>query len=250
MIRVIRAEWIKIVHSRVFWLMLGAYCLLYFATVGLVSNVFDNLTINGQRLEIGFMSGPQAWLAIGWIGRWFAYLLGFVVIQLVCNEIEYRTVRQNIIDGYSELEYFVGKVTTVLGLALVATILYIVIAVTTAGPHFDSNAVSGFALGCAGTLSLAMMFAFFLQRTGPASFLFLAYPLIVEPIINHFASEKISPTIENFLPATAFSRLTRLPTLQPPIEESHNFPHYFLVATAVLIGVWGLTYLWFLMSDR
>lgn len=250
MIRILKAEWIKIIHLRGFWIMFGSYCLLYLVTVTTLSSWFENLTINGQRLGVGLMDQNQRWQAIGWIGSWFAYFLGFIVIQLVCNEYEFRTNRQNIIDGYNPQEYFCGKIFIVLGLTLSASLLYSCIAAATSGFYFQGEAIIRFSLGCAGTMSLAMMFAFLLRRSGQAGFLFLAYPLIVEPILDYFVSNILSVNIERYLPAEAFSRLTQLPVFQSSNGNSYSFAQNGLVAVVALLGIWGVTYLYYLNSDQ
>lgn len=250
MIRVLKTEWIKIIHLRGFWMMFGSYCLLYLITVTTLSSWFENLTINGQQVGAGLIDQNQRWQAIGWIGSWFAYFLGFIVIQLVCNEFEFRTNRQNIIDGYSVPEYFTGKIIIVLGLTLCATLLFSCIAAFTSGFNFQGEAVARFALGCAGTLSLAMMFAFLLQRSGQAGFLFLAYPLIVEPVLDYLISNTLSVNIERYLPAEAFSRLTQLPAFQSSNENSYSFAQNGLVAVSMLLAIWGATYWYFLNSDQ
>lgn len=249
MIRVLKAESIKIIHLRGFWIMFGSYCLLYFLTVITLSNWFETFTINGQRLAAGLINPQQGWTAIAWIGSWFTYFLGFIVIQLVCNEFEFRTNRQNVIDGYSPLEFFSGKVAIVIALTVCGSVLYLCISAFASGIYFQGEALLKFALACTGTLSLALLFAFLLQRSGQAGFLFLAFPLIVEPILNYFASSALSFDIERYLPAEAFSRLTQLPAFQTSNADTYTTAQNVLVALVVLLMLWGLAYLVYRTTD-
>jgi len=230
--------------------MLCTYGFIYSVCVYAFAKFFASLTVNGGSIGTAIMNGPQAWAAIAWVGHWLSFLLGFTVIQLVCNEFEFRTNKQNIIDGYSPAEYYAGKIMLVLGVSILASLLYIVIAAISAGAYFAGEVVAAFTLACVGTLSLALIFAFFARRAGPAGFLFLAYPVILEPIINYLLSGNSATGMSQFLPAEAFSRLTPFPVSQSQWGGDLNFAHNSLIAVCVVIGLWSLSYLAFSYSDR
>ncbi len=78
------------------------------------------------------------WYAVSVISSWFCFfLLSFVLIYHITNEYNYRTVRQNVIDGYTRNEYINGKIQLMLAITIVATI-YVFIVGLVAGLYFST----------------------------------------------------------------------------------------------------------------
>jgi len=78
------------------------------------------------------------WYAVSIISSWFSFfLLSFVLIYHITNEYNYRTVRQNVIDGYTRNEYILGKVYLMLAITAIATI-YVFIVGLIGGLYFSS----------------------------------------------------------------------------------------------------------------
>ena len=78
------------------------------------------------------------WYAVSVISSWFCFfLLSFVLIYHITNEYNYRTVRQNVIDGYTRNEYFKGKIYLMLAITVIAT-LYVFVVGLIAGAYFST----------------------------------------------------------------------------------------------------------------
>lgn len=78
------------------------------------------------------------WYAVSVISSWFCFfLLSFVLIYHITNEYNYRTVRQNVIDGYTRNEYIKGKIYLLLAITVIAT-LYVFVVGLIAGAYFST----------------------------------------------------------------------------------------------------------------
>ncbi|MFD1550943.1 hypothetical protein DNU06_04930 [Putridiphycobacter roseus] len=82
------------------------------------------------------------WYFTAYIASWFSlFILSFILIFHITNEYTYKTVRQNIIDGYSRMDFFKSKLYMLLTIAIIAT-LYVAIVGFSAGLYFQSFEVA------------------------------------------------------------------------------------------------------------
>ncbi|MEN9002108.1 MAG: hypothetical protein ABF242_07335, partial [Flavobacteriales bacterium] len=73
-------------------------------------------------------SFESAWYSVSFISSWFCFfLLSFILIYHITNEYNYRTVRQNIIDGQTRTEYLLGKIYLMLTILFLATLYVFII---------------------------------------------------------------------------------------------------------------------------
>ena len=71
---------------------------------------------------LGIFSFPGIWHNVTYVAGFFKFFLAILVAILVSGEYEYRTIRQNIIDGMSRLEFFKSKIITLFLISLTAMI--------------------------------------------------------------------------------------------------------------------------------
>ncbi len=128
MTRLFLIEWRKIANYRTFWVLF----ILYFAIVGFVLSAgkmflqfladqgADFNGINPTILPI--YDFPDIWQNITFTASFFKVFLSFLVIISITNEISYRTIRQNIIDGLSRADFIKAKLILVFNLSLVNTL--------------------------------------------------------------------------------------------------------------------------------
>lgn len=101
----------------------------------------DGLFGLGMEDSYPFMprTASSTWYYTTYIASWFSfYLLSFIIIFHITNEYAAKTVRQNIIDGYSKLDYLKSKIGMVVFMATTATI-YVFIVGLIAALYFKSN---------------------------------------------------------------------------------------------------------------
>ena len=78
------------------------------------------------------------WYFTAYVASWFSlFILSFIVIFHITNEYSNKTVRQNIIDGYSRMDFFKSKFYMVGTIAIIAT-AYVFIVGLGAGLYFQT----------------------------------------------------------------------------------------------------------------
>src|SRR5258705_13179109 len=128
MLNLFKIEWMKMKSYRAFWVLFGAFVLLFPVTYYYVAFKFMEETASREEQVLKDMLGnpfkfPNAWLSAGWFGGLFFVMVGMLFILLVCNEVQYRTHRQNIIDGWSRFDFLKAKFTVLLFFVLASTVL-------------------------------------------------------------------------------------------------------------------------------
>ena len=170
MIDLLKIEVAKISRYRVFWILIGVYALL--VPLGFLG--VCNLIMEIQEpfgLDVNFSAFPKVWKFIAWTSAWWSFLLGILVIILFCNELTFRTQRQNIIDGMSRGQFVAGKCFFLSFLALMVSLYTTIVGAI-------------FGLWDGGSLNfvkdIGFMGIYFIQTLGYFSVAFLFY------IVNSF----------------------------------------------------------------
>ncbi len=169
-----------------------------------------------------FYEFPTVWEYQGYSGNWLVFFfLGFMVLQMYTSEISYKTMRQNIIAGYTKREYILGKIFVVIFLSLFATLIYTISSVILGMIHtpgwdlellMDTNwAPLRFFLMSLGYLSFALLVAVLFKKGGLSMFFYFSYPLILEPIMRYTYFYYFKNTGGNYFPLNA-------------IEDNFTFP--------------------------
>ncbi len=92
----------------------------------------DGLFGFGMEDSYPFMprTASSTWYYTTYIASWFSfYLLSFIIIFHITNEYAAKTVRQNIIDGYSKMDYLKSKIGMVIFMATAATVYVFLVGV-------------------------------------------------------------------------------------------------------------------------
>jgi ABC-2 type transport system permease protein len=226
MMQIVRTEWLKIKKYPAFWWIIGLTALSY---PGINYIFYDSyqelLSRNNQaatitRALVGNPFGlPEAWHTVAFFSSLFVFIPAVVIIMLVTNEYNYKTHRQNIIDGWSRAQFMTAKLIDVLLISLLITLLYVVVTVVigTANSGKGSNQFSLayytalFALQTISQLSVAFLIGFLLRRAFIALGIFIFYFLILENILVGLG-KKYTNDLGRFLPIELSDRLIPLPT--------------------------------------
>jgi len=84
-------------------------------------------------------SASGSWYFTTYIASWFSlFILSFIIIFHITNEYSAKTVRQNIIDGYSKIDFLKSKIFMVLFMAVTAAI-YVFLVGVVASLYFKSH---------------------------------------------------------------------------------------------------------------
>ncbi len=199
MLALIRIEWLKLKKYPAFWWMLGIVMLTYPGINTMFYNIYMKITSgkdaanNLAKMLLGNpFAFPEAWHSVAYFSSFFVILPSILVIMLITNEYNFRTHRQNIIDGWSRNQFITSKLCDVLIISIIATIVYVLVA---AGfGIYSGESLSGqwgeqlqyiplFLLQTFAQLSIAFLLGYLIKKAFIALGVFLFYYLIVENIL-------------------------------------------------------------------
>ena len=244
MIRLFEIEWLKLKNYKVFWILIAMYF------VGLIlilsSGMFLMQFLKNQGAEfegidptiIPLYDFPDVWQNMTYIATFFKIILAFIVIISVTNEIGYRTMRQNIIEGLSKWEFLKSKLTLIIILSFAATLFLFLeglitglIYSTVKYPKFifsEMEFLAAYFLEVVTFLSFALLIGILVKRAGFAIVLIFMYTLIFEPIVtinfehNPYIPELIKSTAP-FFPIRSLNNLIRVPFQRYVFMEIQDF---------------------------
>ena len=247
MLRLLNIEWIKIRNSKSFK-VLGLIWLIAFLAIPIgansLLNYFESMGLEGSELlnvspkDFPVFDFLDIWQNLAYIYKLITILLCFVIIVNVTNEFDYKTIRQNIIDGMSKREFVISKFLVIIATALIASTLLAILGFiagfafspvkdfTTIFSHF--NFVGAYFLHLALHLSMCLFLAVLIKRSGILIAFLIFYSYIIEPIATQlFIHQFKLPTLTNFFPLNVSWNL-----IPRPIEK------YFLIEVQDFVA-WG-----------
>ena len=193
MIQLLKIEWLKVKNYKAFLIISIFFILGIFTTNYIVYSVFDNMMskTNAGILVNNFnpYDFKYVWQTASYTSGYILILPVLLLIILVTNEYTYRTNRQNIIDGWSRLQFVHVKMMLALIFAVVAALLVIITALVfgfTSGTEFSYSGISHLGYFFLKALSynvIAVFLSVWIKRTGFAIGLFFIY-LGAENIIS------------------------------------------------------------------
>lgn len=208
----ISAELRKVLPYRTVWIVLVLYAVL----LALFVAAGGSVTLNGQRVGETLYTFPGLWDKLVYVASYFTLLLGIVLIILIADEFQFRTFRQQVIDGASVGELVQGKLAVSVGLAVFGMAVVLGVgfyfgvtraADTLAQAPRGLSAVLLYGAQALGLLALAALLAVLVRRSGPAILLFLLYAWVAEPLLRFALPDEL----DRYLPAKVFNSLTPLP---------------------------------------
>jgi ABC-2 type transport system permease protein len=157
-----------------------------------------------------------------------------LIVLMICSEFDWKTSRQNIIDGLSKRQWFAGKVllipTVSIGLYLTRIAAGGIVAlVATSGPHthiFDPTATyvlagCGVLLGMLCYASVALLICLTVRSTGPALAAALFYQVFDNIAAAILRNHRLAD-IAQWLPLQIQSALAVYSRYQPHGASAHS----------------------------
>lgn len=160
-------------------------------------------------------SFPDVWGNIGFWGGMFITFLSILVIITVTNEFSFKTHRQNVMDGWSRLNFYHAKVAGIVVLSLMGALYVFILGILFGWSNSGSlaNAFAGiesvfyFFLLSLNYLGFAMLMAIFIRRSGLAIGLFILYAYVVENMAGGIINFATDSHIGDYLPLQASDEL-------------------------------------------
>jgi hypothetical protein len=220
----------KIKNYRVFQVFSGLYLIGIIVIIYIFYKIYMQLT--GRIMSMGnpnprdgqdifqLFSPDSIWQTVCFWTGLLLYLPGMVIINLFINEVNFKTHRQNIIDGWKRETFIYTKIGLIICISLAVTIMNMIatfVMCQVTGISF--SLISGLdTLGlCFIQAFIYMMFALllatFFRRSGVAIIVFFIYGLILESLLMWLFS-KIYPGIQYFLPLQVADSLIPFPKME------------------------------------
>jgi len=243
MIKLFQIEYYKLKHNRVYWILLVLYLAVIAIAFISLKLFFNWLTTKGADFEglspniIPIYDFPDIWQNVTWGARFFRTILAFIVIISMASEFGYKTVRQNIIDGFSRTDFLVSKLSLSAVLALISTLWVGLIVLllgaiysTSGEPIFQgSQFLLSYFIETFGLLVFAQLFTLLLRHTGFAIALVTLYVNIIEPLVGLIFRVRDNP-IWNYFPVEATRSLIYRPIDRYWLSEIQDYTSWHELA--------------------
>ncbi|RYD51351.1 MAG: hypothetical protein EOP52_10130 [Sphingobacteriales bacterium] len=209
-------EWLKIKKYRTFRILAIMFLLLLPVWNWGIYSVVRSKPGASMFLSTAY-SFPEVWGNLGFWGGLFVLVLSILMIILVCNEYSFRTHRQNVIDGWTRLDFLHSKAALVLIGGVLATLYVLVVGLIMGFSIGGASGIGGgwekllfFFIYTINYLGFATLIALWIRRSGLAIGLFFLYAFILENIFSSLINLKAQP-VGNLLPLQASDELLPLP---------------------------------------
>ena len=207
MFALLKIEWLKLKRYRAFWWMLAIVMLTYPGINLMMYTLYDTITSGKEMTNMlaKMLLGnpyafPESWHTVAYFSSYFVMLPSILVIMLIANEYQFRTHRQNVIDGWSRQQFITAKMMGVLTVSIIVTIVYTLVACAFG---FASDKmyyyrwseqlqyIPLFLLQSFAQLSIAFLLGFLIKRAFIALGIFVFSYLVIENIAASYFKYKL-----------------------------------------------------------
>lgn len=239
--------------------------LLVFFTIFMSVSILVMKNIEGIPLAGGtdsIFQFPYVWEYQAYAGSWLTFLfLGFLGLYLVTSEISWKTMRQNIITGYSRLDYFIAKILIAILISVYATIIFYL--ATIAIGYFNAEdfhtddifdaqnyVILRFLLMTFAYVLFGMMMGFIFRKSGLALLIYFSCILFIEPLLRWGVHYRYIAKGKSmlFYPLNGIEDLTPLPFYKyiatfSPVKDFNILLSYQEAAVISIISVLFFVYI-------
>ena len=262
--RLLRIELTKLKTSNYFR-VLGILWLLAFLAIPIgvvlvlnnIENEATDLLLQVSPSDLPIFDFADIWQNLAWVYKFQTILLSFMVIISVTNEFDYKTVRQNVIDGFSRTHFWMSKVCLVLILSGLATGLLFaegLIAGLVSSTDIGVGAifqniqfVGAYFLHVFLFLMVCLTLSILVRRAGFTIFIILVWNYVFENIAYAYNMAKFdsgvwdSMAYSHWLPLESASRLIHQPVLKYGLRSVQDYVSFTDLAFA---SGWIVLLLW------
>jgi len=215
MLHLLKLEWLKVKNYRAFWIFLALYIVSLYGINQIAFNVQGEIKKNNVPVNIFPYDFPAVYQTITWVSSWLLYFPGMLMILVITNEYNYKTHRQNIIDGLTREQFVTAKILSGLVIALLTTFCCFLIALyfgTSYSGSFSFSGIEYIGYGFIQALSylfLAMVLSVLMRRSGLAMAVFFLYGLVFEQLLGGLIDYKFlnNGTVRYYFPLQASDTL-------------------------------------------
>ena len=257
MLHLLKIDLKKLTSYRTFWVVCGLYffTLAFTTASGMeflkwLANLIEGFgqSINIDRIPLYHF--PDVWQNLVFISGFFKIVLGIMTVITITNEYQYRTLRQNIIDGMSRWEFLQSKILTNILLSFMSMTMVFTIGLITGfiySPEVNLKDIftyleffPAYFLEVFAYLSFALMLGVFIQRSGLTIIVLLLSRMIeytVTAYVNYNREVVFNDdgfgSISQFLPMQSISNLIAMPFARYAFQEIQDYVSFTAVAIAL-----------------
>jgi ABC-2 type transport system permease protein len=206
MFHLLRIEWLKLRRYKAFWILLILSLVFssgwnYFLATTIRESKKNAAAKNpmAQILPNPYQF-PGTWQMVCYVNSYFLLTLGILMILLLTNEYNFRTNRQNIIDGLTRTQFAVSKLLIMLGLAILTTAVTFgttifvgkEISGSTDGQWENSYLISYFFVQSIMYMLVALLIAMLVKRSGLAIGLYF-FLMVADSILGGVLNKYVHP---------------------------------------------------------
>ena len=180
------------------------------------------------------------------MSSWLLYFPGILFIMLLTNEFNFKTHRQNIIDGWTRKEFIDVKFVFAILFSIVATVFNFLVALlfglVTTGSHFSFTGMENVGyifIQTTAYITFAMFLAILFRKSGAAIAVFFLYGLIFEWLLTVLINFKINLTpVGYFLPLQVTDVMLPIPFGNKVIYKGAPDTWILAIASIAYISVY------------
>ncbi len=203
MLRLIKIEWLKSWPSRYFKIMLGIWLFAFISLpigfklllIFIESKGFSLDQLPGlEATDLPIFDFVDIWQNFAYAYKGLTIFMAFLVIINITNELDYKTFRQNVIDGMSKTEFLLSKLYLIIGMATIATLLVfgfglVIGFISSPVTDFNSivkhiNFLGAYWLHIILFLTFSVLLSLLIKRAGLVIAILLFWMIIAEPILS------------------------------------------------------------------
>jgi ABC-type transport system involved in multi-copper enzyme maturation permease subunit len=239
--RLLGIEYYKVKHHKLSRILFISYFVLL-TSIALISAIkFKIGEVEIHLAEQGIFNFPYIWHFNTWVADVLTFFIAIIVVSMITNEYNFRTIKQNLIDGLSKKEFLLSKFYFVIALSLIATFFVFIISLILGLMYSDYTSMGivfseiyflpAFFLKLLGTFTLILLFGILLKRSAYALGFFFIW-IVLEGILYgllrwKFFNEQIANSVSSYFPYMAiknllpepFTRLSAAKTLGKQIGQ-------------------------------
>lgn len=221
--KLLKIEWLKLRYHKFFWLGMGVYALAIITIItqmGKISPPENEGAITFSNLaDMGLYQLPGLWQYFTYIAGFFKFIPAFLLIYFISNEYDFKTYRQNVIDGLSVRQYYVSKlisafIFSIISLALVAITTFVMALISNENIDwatflYGTDYLTAYFLEVLFLVIFTLFLTLLIKRSTVTVILILVYYFIAEPALGYYIGEPFN----HYLP-TEPSRMLNLEPLR------------------------------------
>ena len=247
MIKLLKIEYLKIKSYTV----VRAFLLLFAILLPFLFFALSRLEVPFFPSSKQMFAFPGVWNYLPYLASWFNIFPAVLIIVLVCNEVSFRTEKQNVIDGLSRSQVILSKFYLVLVFTLIIALYILLVGVIFGLIHGKASFLFwgfsnflNYVLQTAAYFIFAMLMGVLLRKSALAVLAFMVIFFLAGLLLEGMLEE-----LAQFSPMNAFNALVPNPYLSgvPGANQLTGITNAFELTDGMryaLVVVYLIVFVW------